>query len=232
MVDDLLASKPSRVLDVGCGTGKVARLFLAKGCEVIGVEPDSRMASVARSQDIPVEVANFETWDAAHRMFDLVVSGQAWHWIDPSVGPRKAAAMLPPGAQLAIFWNRGRHDAVTKAAFDEVYMRLAPAIAKESVPLGNKSTDDADDIAAIAATRLFAPSRRRTYGWVQKYSRDQWLDQLGTHSDHIALESEQLAALFDAVGSAIDRRGGSITVHYETQLISAQRIESRTITPA
>ena len=71
----------------------------------------------------------------------------------------------------------------------------------------------------------------RTYNWAQKYSRDQWLDQLGTHSDHIALESGQLATLLDAVGSAIDRLGGSIAVHYETQLISAQRIESRTITP-
>ena len=53
---------------------------------------------------------------------------------------------------------------------------------------------------------------------------------------HVSLLAEDrilpgLAALFDAVGSAIDRRGGSITVHYETQLISAQRIESLTITP-
>jgi len=231
MVDDLLASKPSRVLDVGCGTGKVARLFLAKGCEVLGVEPDSRMAGVARSHGIQVEVATFEAWEPAHRMFDLLVSGQAWHWVDPSVGPRKAAAILPPGRWLAIFWNRGRHDPATEAAFDQAYVRLAPALAKASGPLGNKPRDDAGNIAAIAATHLFAPCQLRTYQWVHEYSRDQWLDQLGTHSDHIALKSEQLAALLDAVGSAIDRRGGSITVHYETQLISAQRIEARTITP-
>jgi SAM-dependent methyltransferase len=231
MVDDLLASRPSRVLDVGCGTGKVARLFLAKGCEVLGVEPDSRMAGVARSHGIQVEVATFEAWEPAHRMFDLLVSGQAWHWVDPSLGPRKAAAILPPGRWLAIFWNRGRHDPASQAAFDQVYLRLAPALAKPSGPLGNKPRDDAGNIAAIAATHLFAPCQLRTYHWVHEYSRDQWLDQLGTHSDHIALKSEQLEALLDAVGSAIDRRGGSITVDYETQLISAQRIEARTITP-
>ncbi|TMD83661.1 MAG: class I SAM-dependent methyltransferase, partial [Chloroflexi bacterium] len=84
MVDDLLASTPSRVLDVGCGTGKVARLFLAKGREVLGVEPDSRMVRVARSHGIQVEVSTFEAWEPAHRLFDLVVSGQAWHWVDPS----------------------------------------------------------------------------------------------------------------------------------------------------
>jgi len=60
MVDELLASKPARVLDVGFGTGKVGRLFLALGCDVLGVEPDSRMASVAESHGIHVEVARFE----------------------------------------------------------------------------------------------------------------------------------------------------------------------------
>jgi SAM-dependent methyltransferase len=230
MVDDLLASKPSRVLDVGCGTGKVARLFLARGCEVLGVEPDSRMASVARSLGIQVEVSTFEAWTPPHRMFDLVVCGQAWHWVDPSVGLRKAAAILPPGKWLAIFWNRGRFDPATAAAIDQAYLRFAPALATESGPLGNTPTDPARDIDAIAATHLFGPCQLRTYNWAQQYSRDQWLDQLATHSNHIALESEQLATLLDAVGSAIDRRGGSITVDYETQLISAQRIESRTTT--
>jgi SAM-dependent methyltransferase len=228
MVDELLASKPTRVLDVGCGTGKVARPFLARGCEVVGVEPDSRMAGVARSHGIQVEVAMFETWDPADRMFDLVVCGQAWHWVDPSVGPYKAAAILPPGGRLAIFWNRGRHDAPTRAALDEAYLRVAPALAKESVPIANKVSDRSSDIAAIAATRLFAPCRLRTYAWTHQYSRDEWLDQLGTHSDHIALEPQQRAALLDAVGTAIDRLGGSITLHYETQLISAKRSQRPT----
>ena len=225
MVDELLASKPARVLDVGCGTGKVARLFLARGCEVLGVEPDPRMAGAARSHGIPVEVATFELWNPAHRMFDLVVCGQAWHWIDPSLGAQRAASVLKPGGRLAIFWNRGGHDVPTQAALNEAYVRCAPAlVAKESAPLGNEPSDRTDDLAAIAATHLFASCQLRTYGWTQQYSRDGWLDQLGTHSDHIALEPQQRAALLDAVGTAIDRLGGSITLHYETELIIAPRI--------
>src|ERR1700730_7980841 len=45
LVDELLASKPARVLDVGCGTGKVARLFLARAGAVLGVERAWRMAA-------------------------------------------------------------------------------------------------------------------------------------------------------------------------------------------
>jgi SAM-dependent methyltransferase len=178
---------------------------------------------VARSHGIAVEVATFEAWDPAHRMFDLVVCGQAWHWVDPSLGAQRAASVLVPGGRLAIFWNRGRHDAQTQAALDDAYVRFAPGLAKESVPLGNKPPDNAGAITAIAATRLFAACQLSTYVWAQRYSRDEWLDQLGTHSDHIALEPQQRAALLDAVGTAIDRLGGSITLHYETELISAQR---------
>jgi SAM-dependent methyltransferase len=214
------------VLDVGCGTGKVARLFLARGCEVLGVEPDPRMAGVARAHGIQVEVATFELWDPADRMFDLVVSGQAWHWVDPSLGAQRAASVLVPGGRLAIFWNRGRHDAPTQAALNEVYVRFAPALAKESVPTGKWPSDRSGDIAAIAATHLFAPCQLRTYGWARRYSREEWLDELATHSDHIALEPQQRAALLHAVGAAIDKLGGSITVPYETQLISAERSET------
>jgi len=203
----------------------VARLFLARGCEVLGVEPDSRMAGVARSHGIPVEVATFELWNPAHRMFDLVVCGQAWHWIDPSLGAQRAAFVLKPGGRLAIFWNRGGHDAPTQAALNEVYVRFAPAlIGKESVPLANQPSERSDDIAAIAATRLYEPCRLRTYPWTHQYSREEWLDQLGTHSDHIALEPEQRAQLYHAVGAAIDRLGGSIRLDYVTELISAQRL--------
>src|SRR2546421_6640760 len=36
LVDELMSSRPARVLDVGCGTGIASRLFAARGCEVKG----------------------------------------------------------------------------------------------------------------------------------------------------------------------------------------------------
>ena len=51
----------SRVLDVGCGTGCVTDL-IRRNCaaEVIGVEPDSARAAVARLRGLSVEVDVFE----------------------------------------------------------------------------------------------------------------------------------------------------------------------------
>ena len=50
------------ILDVGCGTGIVARQFQAAGCRVLGVDPDARMADLARRHGLEVEVSRFEAW--------------------------------------------------------------------------------------------------------------------------------------------------------------------------
>lgn len=224
LVDDLLGENPALVLDVGCGTGKAARLFAARGCHVVGVEPDERMARVARSHGIAVEVATFETWDPAGRAFDMVVSGQAWHWVDSSAGPKKAAAVLRHGGRLAVFWNVGAHEPETKAALDAVYRRLAPTLESGYVPLGQRQPPKLAHVTAIEASALFEGPEIKIYPWAQRYRRDEWLDQMGTHSDHLVLPPAQLEALLGGLGTAIDQLGGSITVHYQTDLIVARRI--------
>jgi SAM-dependent methyltransferase len=79
MVERIVDSSPGHyVLDVGCGTGIAARQFRAAGCRVLGVEPDARMADLARRSGVEVEVATFEAWDPAGREFDATVAGQAW----------------------------------------------------------------------------------------------------------------------------------------------------------
>jgi len=106
LVERIVAASPGpAVLDVGCGTGIAARQFQAAGCRVLGVDPDPRMAGLARQSGVEVEVAAFEAWDPAGRVFDAVIAGQAWHWVDPVAGAVKAAQVLRPGGRLAVFWN-------------------------------------------------------------------------------------------------------------------------------
>ncbi len=41
----------------------------------------------------------------AIRVFDAVIAGQTWHWVDPVAGAAKAADVLRPGGRIAVFWN-------------------------------------------------------------------------------------------------------------------------------
>jgi SAM-dependent methyltransferase len=224
LIDALVADRPRRVLDVGCGTGIASRLFAERGCEVVGVEADARMADVAGSYGLHVEVAKFEEWNARERLFDLLISGQAWHWVDPSVGPRKAADVLRVGGRFGAFWNLGEHEPVTFEALAAVYQRLSIDI-HDSVPLGTYGRDaGAGTAAGLEATGRFAELEVRKYFWDHRYSRDEWLDQLQTHSDHRVLPPDVLQEVLTGVSRAIDVLGGSIVVHYDTMLVTAIRI--------
>jgi SAM-dependent methyltransferase len=128
LIDVLVAFGPRAVLDIGCGTGKAAVLLKARGLDVLGVEIDERMADVARSHGLTVEVGAFETWDDGGRRYDLIVCGQAWHWIDPELGIPKLARLLNPGGTVALFWNTDKLRSVALQAIDAAYRSLAPEL--------------------------------------------------------------------------------------------------------
>ena len=75
---------------------------------------------------LPVEVAEFESWDAMGRRFELVTCADAWHWIDPVRGSEKAAALLRPGGTLALFWNYYLLEDNVAELFQRVYDEHAP----------------------------------------------------------------------------------------------------------
>ena len=126
LIDALLESRPRRVLDVGCGTGIAGALLAARGCKVLGVEVDPRMAALARRRGLNVEVAALEQWDAAERKFDLAICAQAWHWIEPRAGLARIAQVLPAGARIGLFWNFGDLPETVAARLGPIYARLEP----------------------------------------------------------------------------------------------------------
>lgn len=225
LIDDLVGPDVHRVLDVGCGTGIAARLFAARGCTVFGVEPDSRMAAHALRHGIDVAVATFESWDPPAEPFDLVSAAQSWHWVDPAIGLAKAGRLLRPGGRFGAFWNSYTHAPEVQAAFADVYQRHAPELLSSAVitgtPVGGSS--DALSTSPIMESGLFEAVEQRRYPWQRVYQRDEWLDQLPTHSNHRTMRPEALEAILAGVGSVIDRCGGRITVDHSTLLITARR---------
>jgi SAM-dependent methyltransferase len=224
LLDALLDDAPVRVLDVGCGTGIVAALLARRGCDVLGVEVDERMAAVARARGVEVEVAPFEDWQSRGRRFELLVSGQAWHWIDPIRGAERAADVLEREATLALFWNFGSPPAQVAERFNAIYARLAPGVESYSVLLGGEDRRADAAIAGIAASEGFEPATVRRFPWRRVYDTQLWLALLQTHSDHQTLPPERRARLLAAVGEAIDSLGGSFELPYEVVLVTARRL--------
>jgi hypothetical protein len=76
------------VLDVGAARGSPPASSSPAAADVLGLEPDLRMAAVARRSGVTVESGTIEEWEAGERRFDLLTAGQAWHWVDPLTGAR------------------------------------------------------------------------------------------------------------------------------------------------
>ncbi|MGO8960271.1 MAG: class I SAM-dependent methyltransferase [Streptosporangiaceae bacterium] len=226
MVARIVAASPGPgFLDVGIGTGIAARQFQAVGCRVLGVEVDARMAEWARQRGHEVEVAAFESWDPAGRTFDAVVSGQAWHWVDPVAGAAKASGALRPSGRLAVFWNAAQPPPELAESFSEVYRRVMP----DSLAARGSTVRAADAYSAMCARAADGIREVGTFGepelwrfdWQRAYTRDEWLDQLPTTGGHTQLPPAKLAEVLTGIGAVIDAAGGSFTMRFTAMVTTA-----------
>lgn len=219
LIDDLLALGAAEVLDVGCGTGRVGRLLVERGMSVLGVEIDAEMAAVARRHGMTVEVSSFEDWTAGERRFDLLVSGQAWHWLDPEPAVAKAAAVLRPGGTAVVFWNIGSLDEPLSSRMDAVYRDRAPQVLRDK----DRRTDTEPPYRHdFDSSKLFEPAFVRSYRWEEVYSTERWVQMVQTHSDHVTMEPAVRAAVLADVADLIDADGGRLLTRWVTHTVFAR----------
>src|ERR687890_859622 len=229
LVNRVVQSCPgAELLDVGIGTGIEARQFQAAGCEVLGVEPDARMADFARRGGVEVEVATFEAWDPKGRSFDAVVTGQSWHWVDAAAGAAKAARILRPDGRLAAFWNVAQPPPEVAEAFITVYQREAPDTPFDLRSMPKRALDGYQPLFARAADGIrevggFGDPEQWRLDWEQSYTREEWLDQLPTQATLTWFPADRLARVLEGVGAAVYAVGGRFTMFYTPLAVTAAR---------
>jgi SAM-dependent methyltransferase len=227
LVERIVATIPGRdVLDVGVGTGIAARQLQAAGCRVLGVDPDARMAGLARRLGIEAEVATFEAWDPAGRVFDAVIAGQAWHWVDPVAGAAKAAEVLRPGGRMMVFWNAFEPPSDLREAFAGVYRRVQTGLPFD--PWARPALESCQIMCSTAADGIrqaggFGDQERWRFDWDRSYTREEWLEIVPTIGGHSQIPPTALRELLAGIGAAIDAAGGSFTMHYATVAVAAAR---------
>jgi SAM-dependent methyltransferase len=102
------ATGPRPALDLGTGTGLLARRLAARGWRVTGLDISADMVAEARRLDaaagvhVDYIVAPSEATGQADRSFDLVTAGTCWHWFDRPKASREARRVLGDGGWLVI----------------------------------------------------------------------------------------------------------------------------------
>ncbi|HWI53334.1 MAG TPA: class I SAM-dependent methyltransferase [Symbiobacteriaceae bacterium] len=108
---------PSRVLDVGCGTGFLAFRYAELGHEVTGIDLAPEMIELARRKaeqqgvEAAFKVGDAETIEAPDQSFDLVVARHLlWTLPDPGRAVQEWLRVLRPNGRLLLIeghWDVG-----------------------------------------------------------------------------------------------------------------------------
>jgi SAM-dependent methyltransferase len=95
-----------RLLDVGAGTGKLARLVAASGAAVLAADPaDAMIRRIAGTRGIAPLRAVAEALPFRDGAFEAASAASAFHWFDGPAALRELHRVLRPGGRLALLWN-------------------------------------------------------------------------------------------------------------------------------
>jgi ubiquinone/menaquinone biosynthesis C-methylase UbiE len=104
----LTSEQPLTVLELGAGTGKLTEQLVALGHDVHATEPDPKMLAILEKNlpEVRVSQAPAEEIPAGDASYDVVVSGQAFHWFDYDRALPEIARVLKPRGRLSLVWNQ------------------------------------------------------------------------------------------------------------------------------
>jgi SAM-dependent methyltransferase len=106
-VDWLVPVGAGTVLDLGAGTGKLTRRLVARGLNVVAVEPSERMRGQLTHTlpDVRALAGSAEQIPLPDGAVEVVLVAQAWHWVDVDKAVPEVARVLARGGRLGLVWN-------------------------------------------------------------------------------------------------------------------------------
>lgn len=183
-----------RVLDLAAGTGKLTRLLVPSGAEIVAVEPMAAMREQLRATVPSVEVRDGTAEDlpVADSSVDAVTAAQAFHWFEPQVALAQIHRVLRPGGHLFLLWN-ARDRGVDWVA------RYGDLLLDRDLDRPYDSYYDVDYGAAIASAGGFSPAEAWSHAWEQPFDADLLLARTESVSVVGAMPASQRAAVLDRV---------------------------------
>ncbi len=230
LIDDIIqmANLPDNatILDVGTGTGIGTIPFAKKGYAIHCIEPGDKLIAIAfqnlRSHSqVTFETTTFEDWQCTVSAFDLVISAQAFHWVDREISYPKAAKALKEQGHIALFWNfYTTPDTVMSQALSKIYQKYVPSTEEKSptIPALIQKREN-----WITNSKCFINLVVKQYPWSIKYSAEQHLNLLKTQTGYQGFTETEKQNLSNDIVQVINTHGGYVTKKYLSVLFFAQK---------
>ena len=218
---ELELGSDATVLDLGAGTGKLARDLVPRFGRVIAVEPDDAMRAVLEEGVPEAEslAGSAEAIPLPDASVDAVFTAEAFHWYasDESVG--EIVRVLRPRGGLVILWNLDFGDPDPPMG-EEVDRVIDVAFAKGGAPgIGKVLSGFWREPIAKGP---FEPLQESEVERTVTRTRDQWLANMLSVSSIAALsdaDREEFAARLHELVPDVRYRWSIRTVAYWTRVV-------------
>lgn len=232
LLNYIFIDENSNVVEVGSGGGQATTPILKTGCRLTAVEYGQHFSELLKEkfmeyQKFSVITDKFENTEFDENSVDLVFSASAFHWVPEKIGYEKVFTMLKSGGAFARFANhpyRDKANPLLSAEIDEIYDEYYNKFHnKKREVLTEYTEEQAKDRALIAARYGFTDIQYHLFYRDRVFSAKEYIELLGTYSDHIAIEEPIREKFFSKIEEAINRHGGTITIHDTIDLQLARK---------
>jgi ubiquinone/menaquinone biosynthesis C-methylase UbiE len=184
-----------RVLDLAAGTGKLTRLLVPSGADVVAVEPVSGMRDQLARLHGRVEVLDgtAERLPLPGDAVDAVTVAQAFHWFEPRAALAEIRRVLRRNGHLFLLWNTRDRDHDWVRQFGDLLLD-GPELERPY-----DAYYDVDYAGVVAEAGGFTPCELWTHAWEQPCDEDLLVERAASVSVVGALPADQRAAALDRV---------------------------------
>ncbi len=206
----------TRCLEIGPGTGQATDFALDAGCDYTAIELGGHLAAMMRRKygdrpNFKLIQGDFEQHPFAGGSFDFVYSAATIQWIAPSVAFSKCFDILKPGGYLAMFLLRGDYQTPNPALYRDIQKIYDEHYRTDAHYRRRFPYLDAPKYGFETEEQFSFPSSRR-------YTADEYIEYIHTHSDHICLREDCKEAFYGGIRDAILRHGNKIEFRDEFAL--------------
>ncbi|MFA6525335.1 MAG: methyltransferase domain-containing protein [Patescibacteria group bacterium] len=124
--------KSSNILEIGSGSGQASQYFLRKDFNLIMLDISRELITIAKKKfknykNAKYIINSFEKAKLPSDNYDLIFSAQAFHWINPNLGFKKAHKLLKENGALAVFWNLvNKDESKMLQQIEKLYKKYCP----------------------------------------------------------------------------------------------------------